>query len=72
MTQTAAQVRDRLASLTYDDATAAAEILREISAGHEEAADRLMFTSGLGDLDVADLEHVCRRYDVDFGEDLRW
>jgi hypothetical protein len=70
--RTAAQVRDRLDSLTLEDAVNASAILAEISAGHEEAADRLMNMAGLGDLEVADLEHLCRRYDVDFGEDIRY
>lgn len=69
--QTAAQVRDRIRSLTVDDAVIASAILAEISAGHEEMADRLMVISGLGDLDVADLERLCRRYGVDFDDDIR-
>ena len=69
--QTAAQVRARLDALTYDDATQAALILEEIHAGHEQAAEDLCVASGLGDLGVPDLEHLCRRYDVDFGEDLK-
>lgn len=59
--QTAAQVRARIAALTVDDAVIASEILAEISAGRDDFADRLMVMSGLGDLGVADLEHLCRR-----------
>ena len=68
---TAAQVRDRIAALTVDDAVIASAILAEVSAGREEAADRLYIASGLGDLDVPDLEYLCRRYDVDFDDDLK-
>ena len=71
MTQTAAQVRARLQALTYDDATQAAAILEEIHAGHEQAAEELCVASGLGDLDVPDLEHLCRRYGVSFSDDLK-
>lgn len=69
--QTTAQVRDRLQSLTVDDAVIASAILAEISAGHEEGAERLFAQSGLGDLDVADLEDLCRRFGVDFDDDRR-
>ena len=48
--------------LAFDDALAAAEILREISAGHEHAADALAIASGLGDMDAADLDALCARF----------
>ena len=37
----------------------AAEILREISAGHEDAAGALADASGLGHLSAGDLEALC-------------
>jgi hypothetical protein len=63
--QTTAQVRTRIQSLTVDDAVTASAVLAEISAGREDAADRLTVMAGLGDLDVPDLEHLCRRYGVE-------
>lgn len=69
--QTTAQIRDRIAALTVDDAVIASAVLSEISAGREEAAERLLAQSGLADLSVPDLERLCRRYDVDFDDDLK-
>jgi hypothetical protein len=43
-------------------ALAAAEILREISAGHEDAAEALATVSGLGDMDAAALDALCARF----------
>jgi hypothetical protein len=71
MSATAARVRDRIKSLTVDDAIVAAAILYEVSAGHEDAADRLAVMARLADLDVPDLEDLCRRYGVDVDDDIR-
>ncbi len=48
--------------LTYDDALAAAEALREISAGHEDAAAVVLAAARLDDLANAGLEALCRRF----------
>jgi hypothetical protein len=48
--------------LTFDDALAAAEALREISAGHEEAAAAILGAADLDALSNADLEALCARF----------
>lgn len=48
--------------LTADDALAAAEALREISAGHEEGAAAVLAAARLDDLTNAELEALCARF----------
>jgi hypothetical protein len=50
---------------TSDDAAAAAEALREISAGHEEAAAAILSTAGLDRLSNDELEALCARFGLD-------
>ena len=50
---------------TFDDALAAAEALREISAGHEEAAAAVLNAAGRDGLDNAELEALCARFGVE-------
>jgi hypothetical protein len=50
---------------TLDDALAAAEALREISAGHEDAAQAVLNAAGLNGLDKADLEALCEQCGVE-------
>ena len=45
--------------LTADDAVRASAILAEVSAGHEEAAERLAVTCGLDGLSTEELEVLC-------------
>lgn len=44
---------------TFDDAPAAAEVLSEISAGHEEAALAVLRAAGLDGLSNDELEELC-------------
>ena len=50
---------------TFDDALAAAEALREISAGHEEAAAAVLNAAGLDVLSNAELEALCDRFGIE-------
>ena len=51
---------------SFDDAQAAAEVLREISAGHEEAAAlAVLDAAGLDGLSNEDLEELCDRFGVE-------
>jgi hypothetical protein len=50
---------------TFDDALAAAEALREISAGHEEAAVAVLNAAGLDALSNAELEALCEQFGVE-------
>jgi hypothetical protein len=50
---------------TFDDALAAAEALREISAGHEDTAQAVLNAAGLDGLDNADLESLCEQFGVE-------
>lgn len=50
---------------TFDDALAAAEALREISAAHEEAAIAVLSAAGLDGLTNEELEELCDRFDVE-------
>ena len=50
---------------TFDDALAAAEALREISAGHEEAAAAVLNAAGLDALSNAELEALCDRFGIE-------
>ena len=50
---------------TFDDALAAAEALREISAGHEEAALAVLNAAGLDGLSNEELEELCDRFGVE-------
>jgi hypothetical protein len=50
---------------TFDDAVAAAEALREISAGHEEAAAAILRAAGLEALSNQELEGLCERFGVE-------
>jgi hypothetical protein len=50
---------------TYDDALAAAGALREISAGHEEAAAAILSAAGLEWLSNHELEALCERFGVE-------
>jgi len=51
--------------LTADDAVCASAILAEVSAGHEEAAERLAVTCGLDDLSTEELEVLCDQEGVE-------
>jgi hypothetical protein len=46
----------------FDDALAAAEALREISAGHEDGAAAVLVFADLADLGNAELEALCARF----------
>jgi hypothetical protein len=50
---------------TFDDALAAAEALREISAGHEEAAAAVLNAAWLDGLSNAELADLCDRFGVE-------
>ena len=50
---------------TFDDALAAAEALREISAAHEEAAMAVLFAARLDGLSNDELEELCDRFGVE-------
>jgi hypothetical protein len=50
---------------TSDDAIAAAEALREISAGHEEAAAAILGAAGLDRLSNQELEALCARFGLE-------
>jgi len=50
---------------TSDDAAAAAEALREISAGHEEAAAVILGAAGLDGLSNQELEALCARFGLE-------
>jgi hypothetical protein len=50
---------------TFDDAVAAAEALREISAGHEEAAAAILCAAGLEGLSNQELEGLCELFGVE-------
>jgi len=63
MTPIAAPGATRLA--TIDDALAAAAVLRELDAGHEESADALGASAGLDGLDVAGLETLAAAFGVE-------
>lgn len=47
--------------LTFDDALRAAEALREISAGHEDAAHAVLCAARLDTLTNGELEALCAR-----------
>ncbi len=63
MTPIAAPGATRLA--TIDDALAAAAVLRELDAGHEDAAEALATLAGLDGLDVAGLETLAAAFGVE-------
>ena len=63
MTPIAAPGATRLA--TIDDALAAAAIVRELDAGHEEAAEALATSAGLNGLDAAGLETLAAAFGVE-------
>ena len=50
---------------TFDDALAAAEALREISAGHEEAAMAVLNAAALDGLSNEELSELCDRFGVE-------
>ena len=50
---------------TFDDAVAAAQALREISAGHEEAATAILGAAGLGALSTDELEDLRAQFGVE-------
>jgi hypothetical protein len=50
---------------TFDDALAAAEALREISAGHEEAAAAVLNAAWRDGLSNAELADLCDRFGVE-------
>jgi hypothetical protein len=50
---------------TFDDAVAAAEALREISAGHEEGAAAILCAAALDGLSNQELEGLCERFGVE-------
>jgi hypothetical protein len=52
-------------SYTYDDALAAAEALRQISAGHEQAAQAVLDGAGLDGLSNEQLEGLCDQFGVE-------
>jgi len=54
-----------LRPFTYDDALAAAEALREISAGHEDGGTAVLTAARLDPLSNADLEALCARFGVE-------
>lgn len=51
--------------LTIDDAIAAAEILRELDAGHEHAAYAVAAAYGLDGMVAEMLEHLCATFDIE-------
>jgi hypothetical protein len=50
---------------TFDDAVAAAEALREISAAHGEDAEAILNGAGLDALSNEELEALCARFGVE-------
>jgi hypothetical protein len=50
---------------TLDDAMAAAEALREISAGHGEAAAAVLSAAGLDGLSTEELEALCAGFGLE-------
>ena len=50
---------------SLDDAVAAAAALREIEAGHEEAAAAILATAGLDRLSNEELEALCARFGLE-------
>jgi hypothetical protein len=50
---------------TLDDAIAAAAALREIAAGHEEAAAAILAPAGLDSLSNEELEALCARFGLE-------
>jgi hypothetical protein len=50
---------------TYNDALAAAEALREISAGHEQAAQAVLNGAGLDALSNEELQALCHQFGVE-------
>jgi hypothetical protein len=52
-------------AMVAGDAWTAAEILREISAGHEDAADALATAAGLGHLSTESLEALRDAFDAE-------
>lgn len=57
------QIRGRL--FTVDDAISASAVLAEVSAGHEEAAERLACQCGLEGLSGEELEALCEAFGVE-------
>jgi hypothetical protein len=57
-------VRGAAAAFTADDALLAAEILRQLSAGHEEGAWAVA-PGPLNDMSAAGLEYLCALHDVE-------
>ena len=51
--------------LTTDDAVNAAEVLRELDAGHEDAAWAAAVAHGLDGMVAEMLEHLCATFDVE-------
>lgn len=51
--------------LTIDDAIAAAVVLRELDAGHEDAAYAVAATNGLDGMVAEMLEHLCTTFGVE-------
>ncbi len=51
--------------LTIDDAVNAAEVLRELDAGHEHAAYAVAVAYGLDGMVAEVLEHLCIMFDVE-------
>jgi hypothetical protein len=51
--------------LTIDDAVAAAQVLRELDAGHEDAAFATAVEYSLDGLDAEMLEHLCDTFGVE-------
>lgn len=51
--------------LTYDDALAAAEALVEVRAGHEDAAQAVLYAARLDTLTNGELEVLCERFGVE-------
>ncbi len=50
---------------TFDDALAAVEALREISAGHEDAAQAVLNAARLDALSNEELKALCDRFGVE-------
>ena len=50
---------------TVDDAVVAAQALREISAGHEDAAAAILDAAGLGALGSDELAELCEHFGVE-------
>lgn len=58
-----AQIRGQL--FTVDDAISASAVLSEVSAGHEEAAERLACMAGLEGLSGDELEALSEAFGVE-------